>query len=119
MDESMKVPAKVPPWKGSNKQEKPLVEPLAVIPNSTPIIDFHKRASLLRNHLGAAGTIIEDPASLFETTIRIDDAFTDQRGDRPVAFVVTKQGPDAQVEIVDILESVRNDASSVGHPVIA
>ncbi len=81
-------------------------------------LSFQEKASLLKIILTYPGTHLYDAAGLFETTIRVDDQHSRASQNRPLAYIESTDGYNSRVEVIDILESVRNDATLIGHPAI-
>lgn len=81
---------------------------------------FHERAQLFGNLiLAAAGTVLLDLGAVFEGEIEIDDVSSPDRWTRPYARISFPFEDEQKIETVDILESVRSNPASIGHPVIA
>jgi hypothetical protein len=88
-------------------------------------LSFHERAGLLACYLPPRGTTLSDPGGVFESRIKIIDRYPksknkieDEENVRPLACIVFTDLMSAQVDVIDILESVRNDATAIGHPVV-
>ena len=81
-------------------------------------LSLDERASLFINFPTYPGTILYDAGGLFEAKIIIDDTHSEASENRPLAFIEFSDGYNSRVEVIDILESVRNDATLIGHPVI-
>jgi hypothetical protein len=81
-------------------------------------LTFAERASLLINFHSYPGTVLIDAGGLLKAEIRIDDKHSKASENRPLAYIEFSDGYKSRVEIIDILESVRNDATLIGHPVI-
>jgi hypothetical protein len=83
-------------------------------------LSFHERARLLSNlTLTLAGTAWLDLGEVFEAQIEIDDSSSPERWFRPYAYISFSNVSYRRVETVDILESVKNNPASIGHPAIA
>ena len=91
---------------------------LATIREKAKSLSFDERASLFINFIPVAGTILYDAGDIFEARIRIDDKHTKASENRPLAYIKFSDGYKARVEVIDILESVRTDATLIGHPAI-
>lgn len=91
---------------------------LATIREKSKNLSFDERASLFDCFRSAAGTILYDAGDIFEARIRIDDKRSKASENRPLAYIKFSDGYKARVEVIDILESVRNDATLIGHPAI-
>jgi len=82
-------------------------------------LSFHERARLFSNlFLTPAGTAWLDLGEVFEAEIEIDDSSSPQREMRPYAYICFSDGHNRRVETIDVLESVRRNAESIGHPAI-
>ncbi len=81
-------------------------------------LSFDERAKLSIGIATNPGTILYDAAGLFEATIRIDDKHSRASKKCPLAYIEFCDGYNSRVEVIDILQSVRNDATLIGHPVI-
>ena len=88
---------------------------LATIREKSKNFSFDERASLFVCFLSAAGSILYDAGDIFEAQINIDDKHTKASENRPLAYIKFSDGYKARVEVIDILESVRNDATLIGH----
>lgn len=72
-----------------------------------------------------AGIAWLDLGGVLDATIELDDHSSPERERRPHVRIYYKDAArevdviTPQVEIIDIIESVRNDAAAVGHPAIA
>ncbi|MGB7922356.1 MAG: hypothetical protein WCF57_03845 [Pyrinomonadaceae bacterium] len=83
-------------------------------------LSFHERARLFSDLiLTATGTAWLDLGKVFDAEIEIDDNSSPDRWRRPYAHIFFSNGHRRQVETVDILESVKNNPASIGHPAIA
>ncbi|HXH68739.1 MAG TPA: hypothetical protein VNI60_00180 [Pyrinomonadaceae bacterium] len=91
---------------------------LETIRQKTSKLTFDERANLFMNFLTPAGTILYDAGGLFEARIKIDDKNSKASQNRPLAYIKFTDGKKARVEVIDIFESVRSDATLIGHPVI-
>ena len=91
---------------------------LEIICQESRKLSFNEKADLFINFLSPAGTILYDAGGLFEARIKIDDRNFVRGRNRPLAYIKFTNGKKARVEVIDILESVRNDATLIGHPVI-
>lgn len=94
------------------------VDEIETIRKSIKQLSFDERADLLKIFDTSPGTILLDAGGLFKTKITIDDGITDASWSRPLAYLEIDDGGNSRIEIIDILESVRNDATLIGHPVI-
>jgi len=91
---------------------------LATIREKSKNLSFDERANLFVCFISAAGTILYDAGGLFKAQIKIDDKRSKASENRPLANIKFTDGYKARVEVIDILESVRNDATLIGHPAI-
>lgn len=90
-----------------------------LIKNKAQNLSFEERAKLLINFVAYPGMALFDPGNIFRTLIKIDDNIDKKRPRRPLAYLIFNQDADfTRVEVIDILESVRQNALAVGHPVI-
>ncbi len=82
---------------------------LETIRQKSKELSFAEKAELFINFSTSAGTLLYDAGSLFEAQIKIDDNNSKNRS-RPLAYIKFSDGYRASIEVIDILESVRNDA---------
>lgn len=90
---------------------------LETIRQKSKELSFAEKAELFINFSTYPGTLLYDAGSLFEAQIKIDDTNSKNRS-RPLAYIKFSDGYRASIEVIDILESVRNDATLIGHPAI-
>ena len=81
-------------------------------------LSSNQRAQLISFADTPVGSVLFDPGKFLESTILIDDLHTKASESRPLAFIDFSDGYNSRVEVIDILESVRRDARTIGHPVI-
>lgn len=82
-------------------------------------LSFHERARLLQGLIRtAAGTAWLDLGEVFNANIEIDDRSSLERESRPYAHIYFSDFSKAHVETIDILESIRNNLTALGHPAI-
>jgi hypothetical protein len=85
-------------------------------------LSFHERAQLSdRLILTAAGTAWLDLGDVFEAQIEIieiDDNSSPERASRPHARISFYPHTQNHVQIIDIIESVKNNPLAIGHPAI-
>ena len=66
-----------------------------------------------------AGVALLDIAEAFNAKIEIDDNSSIERETCPYAYIYFSHHYQRRVETIDILESVRKDATAISHPVVA
>jgi hypothetical protein len=82
-------------------------------------LSMHERGELLSNLiLTATGTAWLDLGNVFDAQIQIDDNSSPERNSRPYAYISFRHINRRHVETVDILESVKTNPASIGHPAI-
>ena len=81
-------------------------------------LKFHERMRLLGLSRTATGTVWLDFGEISESMIQIDDGSSTEREERPFAYIWLTQGYERCVETVDIIESVKQNPMSIGHPAI-
>ncbi|MDQ1591627.1 MAG: hypothetical protein QOG71_2254 [Pyrinomonadaceae bacterium] len=82
-------------------------------------LSFHERARLFSDlFLTAAGTAWLDLGGVFEAEIEINDNSSPERETRPYAYIYFSHGHHRRVETIDILESIKRNPESIGHPAI-
>jgi hypothetical protein len=81
-------------------------------------LPFNEKTKLIENYLVKGGTLLFDLAGVFEVVIRIDDSTSEDREKTPLAYLEFTDGVNSIVEVIDILESVKNNATNIGHPII-
>ena len=87
--------------------------------SARPELSFHERARLSDGFISTkAGTAWFDLGEVSEAVIEIDDNSSPARAKRPHAQIYFSHGSQRRVETVDIIESVKNNATAIGHPAI-
>ncbi len=82
-------------------------------------LSLHQRARLSDIYLHtAAGIAWLDLGEVSNTFIEIDDKSSPDRETRPYAHVYFSDHWRMRVETIDILETVKNDPTAVGHPAV-
>lgn len=82
-------------------------------------LSFDERARLSdRLIMTATGTAWLDLGDVFEAEIEIDDKSSPERESRPHARISHHPHYRNRIEIIDIIESVRNNPVAIGHPAI-
>src|ERR1700686_1638169 len=65
-----------------------------------------------------AGIAWIDLGKVFDAEVEIDDSSAPERLNRPHVYLSFRLGQQTRVETIDILESVRNNPASIGHPAV-
>ncbi len=95
-------------------------EEMETLQSARKELSFHERARLFSNLiLTATGTAWLDLGEIFDGRIEIDDSSSPERWSKPYAHISFSNVSYRRVETVDILESVKNNPTSIGHPAIA
>ncbi len=81
-------------------------------------LSFTEKTQLLKNYWIYPGTVLFDAGEALKATVQIDDRHSKASETRPLAYIKIQKGNRTLVEVIDILESVRSDATLIGHPVI-
>lgn len=82
-------------------------------------LDINERAKISILFDRFTGTCLYDAGGIFKARIYIDDQHTELTKYRPLAYVeISDDGYMSRVDVIDILESVRSNAITIGHPVI-
>lgn len=88
-------------------------------------LGFHERCSLLSISHAVNGRIVYDPGAVLSADVSINDSPIIAKGrkkskhrERPLALIKMSIGSHVAIEVIDILESVRMNAGSIGHPIV-
>ena len=94
-------------------------EELEILREARKKLRFHERMRLSNRWDSAAvGAIWPDFGEISESMIEIDDNSSKEREERPYAYVYLSDGHSRRVETIDIIESLKRNPTSIGHPAI-
>jgi len=81
-------------------------------------LSFSERARLYKLWSTAAGMVFYDAGEIFNTVLELKDQSSGEGEQRPYVLIRKREVSKVYVEKIDIIETVKKDATLIGHPAI-
>ncbi len=93
-------------------------EDLAKLAQVRRSLSFNERTRLGMFMTIAAGVLWYDAGNVLGAVLELDDQSSEEREKQPHVLIRMREGNKVKVETIDLIESIKTDASLIRHPAI-